>query len=86
MGQGLTFSETQGPLELSETHGPMAPQTFSSLDVYTDREDTTLTQLAQQLMLDLARIHVFCVQEKKKKNQYHHFFKQNNDAHSDSLP
>lgn len=30
---GLTFSETQVPLELSETHGPMAPQTFSSLDV-----------------------------------------------------
>lgn len=33
--RGLTFSETQEPLELSETQGPMAPQTFSSLDVYT---------------------------------------------------
>lgn len=33
VGTRLTFSETQEPLELSETHGPMAPQTFSSLDV-----------------------------------------------------
>lgn len=33
VGTRLTFSETQEPLELSDTHGPMAPQTFSSLDV-----------------------------------------------------
>lgn len=36
--QGLTFSETQEPLEWRETHGPMAPQTFSSLDVYKQRK------------------------------------------------
>lgn len=33
VGTWLTFSETQVPLELSETQGPMAPQSFSSLDV-----------------------------------------------------
>lgn len=37
-GQWLTFSETLEPLELSETQGPMAPHTFSSLDVYTNRK------------------------------------------------
>lgn len=29
----LTFSDTQGPLALSETHGPIAPETFTSRDV-----------------------------------------------------
>lgn len=38
LGRGLTFSETQEPLELSETHGPMAPQIFSSLDVCTHKD------------------------------------------------
>lgn len=32
-GRGLTFSDTQGPLELRETQGPTVPHTFSSLDV-----------------------------------------------------
>lgn len=31
----LTFSDIHGPLALRETQGPMAPDTFSSLDVLT---------------------------------------------------
>lgn len=30
---GLTLSETQGPLVLRDTHGPIAPDIFSSLEV-----------------------------------------------------
>lgn len=30
----LTFSETQGPLELRETQGPIAPEIFTSLEVF----------------------------------------------------
>ena len=31
----LTFSETQGPLALRDTQGPMAPEILISLDVWT---------------------------------------------------
>lgn len=62
LGQGLTFSETQEPLELSETHGPMAPQTFSSLDVYKQRKrrdiKSTLTTAFIKFAVNIFRLTV----------------------------
>ncbi len=34
---GLTLSETQGPLALRDTHGPIAPDIFSSLEVWEEK-------------------------------------------------
>lgn len=34
----LTLSETQGPLVLSDTHGPIAPDTFNSLEVWWEKQ------------------------------------------------
>lgn len=38
----LTFSETQGPLELRETQGPIAPEIFTSLEVFIFRRKTDI--------------------------------------------
>lgn len=58
LGTELTFSETQGPLELSETHGPMAPQTFSSLDVCNAQEHMGELQLEPIFGLAMYKIDI----------------------------
>lgn len=50
----LTFSETQGPLELRETQGPIAPETFTSLEVFIYRKKHTLIhQIKKNSVLSL---------------------------------
>lgn len=47
----LTFSETQGPLEFRDTQGPIAPEIFTSLEVFVFKRKTLIWHTKNSALL-----------------------------------